>query len=210
MNKNVVITITGPTCSGKSTFEAEMCKNDMFYKIRSTTTRTPRKGERDGVDYFFVDHDKFNTIEMMETVKLGVNYYGASVAEFQNAFDQEKIPVVVVEPNGMCQINEKCLAIGWSPINIYMDVTNRVKYTRLLKRFFLDARDAIIAMSTDEFHQLVVKYADRLTMMSEEESQWTNIFLRESVNPLMFEVNRDEFSLSNAIKKVERHLKYIS
>lgn len=89
-----VILIVGPTRSGK-TFLQEQFKNEGYHKIISATTRQPRDGEVEGVDYFFNDSDSFHKLDFVEKEQFGQNWYGTPIKEFQ----YEKV-VHVVEPKG--------------------------------------------------------------------------------------------------------------
>ncbi|HIS24666.1 MAG TPA: guanylate kinase, partial [Candidatus Faeciplasma gallinarum] len=54
MNKGVLYVLSAPSGCGKGTVLAELFKrnSDIYYSI-SATTRAPREGEADGVNYFF-------------------------------------------------------------------------------------------------------------------------------------------------------------
>jgi guanylate kinase len=59
MSKGLLIVLSAPSGSGKSTVrEALMKKADFAYSV-SATTRAPRDGESDGVDYWFVTREQF-------------------------------------------------------------------------------------------------------------------------------------------------------
>ena len=59
-----------------------LSKKKNYYISVSHTTRTPRSNERDGVDYFFIDKEKFQTLiyknEFLEFAQVFNNYYGTS------------------------------------------------------------------------------------------------------------------------------------
>jgi guanylate kinase len=61
MKKGLLIILSGPSGVGKGTIRKEVMENkdlDLAYSI-SMTTRLPRKGETNGVDYFFVAKEEF-------------------------------------------------------------------------------------------------------------------------------------------------------
>src|SRR3569623_2214195 len=96
-------TLTGPSCAGKSTLEKMMAERGCM-KAVSTTTRSPRAGEVDGVDYYFVSKEKFLTMATLdmfiEMVKFGEHHYGVTVAEMGRLWmDGEKV-VLLSEPVG--------------------------------------------------------------------------------------------------------------
>ena len=79
--KGKLIVISGPSGAGKSTvvFKAIEDRKDMCFSI-SVTTRKPRPGETDGVEYFFVDPDRFKEMgendELLEHAEYVANFYG--------------------------------------------------------------------------------------------------------------------------------------
>lgn len=58
-NKGLLIVISGPSGAGKGTICNELIKRDGFYLSVSATTRLPRKGEAEGVNYYFLSKEDF-------------------------------------------------------------------------------------------------------------------------------------------------------
>ena len=58
--KGQILIISGPSGSGKSTLLNRLLKeeNDLYFSI-SSTTRAPRQGETEGVNYYFISEDEF-------------------------------------------------------------------------------------------------------------------------------------------------------
>ena len=54
MSKGLLIVVSAPSGCGKGTILAQVLKNDNFYYSVSATTRSPREGEVDGVNYHFL------------------------------------------------------------------------------------------------------------------------------------------------------------
>ena len=80
--RGMLIVLSGPSGVGKGTVRKaifDQDNNDFQYSI-SMTTRKPRPGEVDGIDYFFVSKEEFErkiqTGEMLEYAKYVDNYYG--------------------------------------------------------------------------------------------------------------------------------------
>ena len=80
MQKGLFIVISGPSGVGKGTICSKLLKKlDAWYSV-SMTTREMRKGEQEGVDYYFVDKDTFEEIirnnEFLEYAVYNDCYYG--------------------------------------------------------------------------------------------------------------------------------------
>ncbi len=59
--RNLLVVLSGPSGVGKGTVAKELVKRDENFALSiSCTTRSPRKGEKDGREYFFIDNDAFN------------------------------------------------------------------------------------------------------------------------------------------------------
>ena len=75
-----LIVISGPSGVGKSSITRELRNDDRFWISVSATTRAPRVGEENGVDYFFVSNEKFdqmvNNGEFLEWANFANARYG--------------------------------------------------------------------------------------------------------------------------------------
>lgn len=83
--RGVLFTITAPSGAGKTSLVAKLTAADPNIKVSvSHTTRSQRPGEKDGVDYHFVDKDRFmkllNAGDFLECAEVYGNHYGTSQA----------------------------------------------------------------------------------------------------------------------------------
>ena len=82
--KGQILIVSGPSGSGKSTLLGRLLKeeNDLYFSI-SSTTRAPRQGETEGVNYYFINKDEFkkgiDAGEFLEWAFVHGNYYGTSL-----------------------------------------------------------------------------------------------------------------------------------
>ena len=106
-----LLVISGPAGSGKGTVIKELHKiGDYRYSI-SATTRKPRQGEKDGIDYYFVSEgeflDKISKGEMIEYVKYSGNYYGTPREPVEKMLEAGHNTILEIEVEGAMSIKEK-------------------------------------------------------------------------------------------------------
>ena len=82
-SKPLLLVLSSPSGAGKTTLSKKIQQSDNSFKISvSHTTRKPRPNEVDGVDYFFVNKDKFHELisknAFYEYSKIFDNFYGTS------------------------------------------------------------------------------------------------------------------------------------
>lgn len=161
-----IMTITGPTCSGKTTLQTELTfKSEDFAKVISTTTRGIRPGEVDGADYKFTSKVLFERMiangDLIEFTEVGGEYYGLPKAAIESL--GEKTGVFVCDPNGVQSIRAFCDATeGWIHKAVYVD--NPIE---LLAKRFVD-RVVNAKPSYLDSH----KWADRMLGMIVEANNW--------------------------------------
>jgi len=136
-----LITITGPSTSGKSTL-ATLLKEDGFSEVVSTTTRPQRTGEIEGVSYYFTDENNFTNQlaeqELVEHVKVGKYFYGVSKKAISDVLDKGIPAVLVIEPNGANRVAEYCKEQGIILHKVFVNNDMNVLIERLQKRFHED------------------------------------------------------------------------
>lgn len=113
-HRGLLIVLSGPSGVGKGTVRKalfEMPEQEFVYSV-SMTTRPPRPGEVDGVDYYFVSREEFerqiaegNLLEYAEFVG---NYYGTPKDKVEEQLNNGKEVILEIEVNGAFQVREKC------------------------------------------------------------------------------------------------------
>lgn len=104
--------IAGPTAVGKGTVVRYIKEN--FPNIHlsvSATTRNPRPGEIDGVDYYFLSHDEFDAQiaagNMLEyAVVHGINKYGTPRKPIEEALGRGELVILEIDVQGARQVKE--------------------------------------------------------------------------------------------------------
>lgn len=107
--KGFLLIISGPAGTGKGTVCKELLRRnqDIIYSI-SATTRKPRVGEVEGVNYFFLDEDKFKDMvdndEFLEHAYVHTNYYGTPRKFVMDEVNNGEIVLLEIDVQGALQI----------------------------------------------------------------------------------------------------------
>lgn len=120
--------LIGPPTAGKTTIEKELRKYGIPAMV-SYTTRPPRSGETEGVDYYFVTRETFSKTEMIEKVSYSGNFYGLAKNEVIQKTDQNPISVVSVDRHGLDQLKK---LLGKRLISIFILVDEATIIDRVL------------------------------------------------------------------------------
>ncbi len=105
-----LVVISGPSGVGKSTIiDAVMQHTPAVFSV-SATTRSPRAGEVEGIDYHFVDRDSFleaiDDGQVLEWAEYGGNLYGTLRSEVDAAIAQGATVILDIENDGARQVRE--------------------------------------------------------------------------------------------------------
>ncbi len=124
-----MIVLVGESASGKSSIEKHLVENYGYNKIVSYTTRQPREGEVNGVDYNFVTVEQFCKLKgegfFAETAVYNNWHYGIAK---EDCTDDK---VAVLTPHGLRQISKLS---GINIIAFYISVPRRDRLIKILQR----------------------------------------------------------------------------
>jgi guanylate kinase len=110
-----LLVVSGPSGVGKSTIIEEMLthglsKRECVFSV-SMTTRPPREGEIDGINYWFVTRERFEkgieNSELLEYAEFAGNYYGTPAPPINAAVDSGKCIILDIEIQGVIQVKER-------------------------------------------------------------------------------------------------------
>ncbi|EFA90518.1 MAG: guanylate kinase [Peptoniphilus lacrimalis] len=112
MSGGFLLVLSGPSGSGKGTVsQAIMKENKEIIFSTSVTTRTPRPGEVNGENYFFVSKTKFEQMvekdELLEHAFVHTNYYGTPKQFVFDQIEKGEIVLLEIDVQGALQIKKK-------------------------------------------------------------------------------------------------------
>ncbi len=111
-NLKKLIIITGPSGVGKGTVVKELLdRNKDIWLSISATTRNPRVGEKDGLNYYFISEERFKDMidkkEFLEWAQFAGNCYGTPLSTVNEKIEKGFIVLLEIEVEGAKQIKEK-------------------------------------------------------------------------------------------------------
>lgn len=112
-NKGILIVFSGFSGSGKGTIMKELMRkySDIYALSISATTRAPRNGETDGVEYFFRTTEQFEDMikndELVEYARYVENYYGTPRTYVEEQLAAGKDVILEIEIQGALKVKEK-------------------------------------------------------------------------------------------------------
>ena len=107
--RGLLVVVSGPSGVGKGTIMRPFMERNKNVKYSvSATTRAPREGEIDGVNYHFVTKEQFEKLiendEMLEWARYGGNYYGTP----RFAVERGLAAGLEIEVKGAQQVRRRC------------------------------------------------------------------------------------------------------
>jgi guanylate kinase len=184
----VMVILSSPSGAGKTTLVKKISLANNFQISISHTTRPPRTNEINGVDYFFVNKNKFEVLikkkEFLEYAKVFKNYYGSSKQAVIKNLDNGKNVIFDIDWQGTEQIKKKKL--NYKLITFFiLPPSRKVLFKRLSNR---DMKDKNIVERMKQFDQDILhwKNYDFVVINDELEKCYYEItnLLKSSINNL--------------------------
>lgn len=108
-----VLVVSGPSGAGKSTLLGHLLsefKDEVYFSV-SCTTRKPREGEKEGINYHFISENDFKMGiergEFLEHALVHGNFYGTRLKETLQMLDLGKIIVFDIDVQGFFLVRDK-------------------------------------------------------------------------------------------------------
>lgn len=142
---SAILVLSGPSGAGKSTIidAAAPFIGDFYFSV-STTTRAPRVGEREGVDYHFCSKEEFEQGirqgSFLEYATVHGNYYGTSLLPVKEALEAGKLVIFDIDVQGHRLIRE---ALGRSVVSAFITPPTLGELEQRLRARCSDDEDVI-------------------------------------------------------------------
>jgi guanylate kinase len=128
-----LITLTGPSGCGKTTIANYLATRfpDRFQRCITSTTRNLRKGEAQGVDYYFLGREEFQDGDFLETTEFNGQLYGLMTSEVRDIIDSGKNALFSCDPSGAANATKRWAG---SVLKVYIDVPEALARERMIGR----------------------------------------------------------------------------
>lgn len=202
LKRGFVFCLVGPSGSGKTTL-AGILKEKGVDKIITTTTRQPREGEVDGIDYFFVSKEQFlediAKNNFFEHVFVHENHYGTQKNVIEKVIQDGQMGAIILDVKGAFNLKETYLE---DAVTIFLTTTQLVELeSRLSNRNSgQEDKDTRLKAAKNElaFYNDHSEYFDYLMFtnhISEARAVLESVFIHEIVKrgtQLLFSEDFDE------------------
>ncbi len=157
--RGLLLVLSSPSGAGKSTLSRLLLDKDADISLSiSMTTRKPRPGERDGVDYNFVSIAEFERLVeqdgFLEHAKVFDNYYGTPAAPVERAMEAGRDVLFDIDWQGTQQLSQK---VAKDRVRVFILPPSKPELERRLKQRAQDSAEVV---------------AKRMSKASEEISHW--------------------------------------
>lgn len=201
----MIVTITGPSASGKSVLERKLRGKFGYAVAKGTTTRPPRKEELENSSlYNFVSDEEYDQLlrdgQFVEYVVINNYRYGITKQAMDDAFAESNTVVMILNPAAlaMTQIyyqNDPEVGI----VSFFIDTDVDIRIQRLMRRHIEDV-ERVIAVKSDNIMRSAATVLEntlsRIDYTDETESTW--------IDELVYDHTFDGFTAENELQVIDQ------
>jgi len=159
--RGLMVVLSSPSGAGKTTLTRRLLADNVNMAMSvSATTRAPRPGELDGVDYFFVSKDRFSELEdngeFLEHAKVFDNYYATPRGPVEEALTRGQDVVFDIDWQGAQQLTQ---AAADDLVKIFILPPNMRELEQRLRTRAQDS-DAVIAKRMSKSESEISHWAE--------------------------------------------------
>jgi guanylate kinase len=153
--RGLMLVLSSPSGAGKTTISRKLLDGDAGIALSvSVTTRPPRPGERDGIDYRFIDRARFDDLvrggELLEHAEVFGNGYGSPRGPIEEALAQGRDVLFDIDWQGTQQLKQK---MRDDLVSVFILPPSVAELERRLRRRAQDSEDVVrgrMAKASDE------------------------------------------------------------
>jgi guanylate kinase len=143
--RGLAVVLSGPSGAGKTTVGRRLIAQYGYERSISATTRAPRAGERNGVDYHFMTRERFlegvRRDEFLEHSEHFDNLYGTPKEPVERALQQGRTIILEIDINGAQQVMERLPA--QDRFGIFLTAPDAREQERRLRSRKTDSEDSV-------------------------------------------------------------------
>lgn len=199
MREGIMLVVSGPSGCGKGTICKELLQRNEGINVSvSVTTRKPREGEIEGLNYFFVTEEEFESMvandEVLEYAHVHGSYYGTPKNFVFDNLDRGEDILLEIDVQGAMQIKDK-----------YPQAT----FIFIIPPSMEELKNRIIKRGTESMDDIEVRYKNafkELEYVNEYDYIVVNDEVEEAVNKIECIIQAEKCKMDRQIKIIENIL----